>query len=228
MTFPGGQTAADADISAATLADVTHIEWRTAPAAGDDDPVFLTAATNFTVLGVDNLAPNWGDPVDGIQAGLSVDRAKFSLGEKVLLHLRWENVTAAVPLAQGEGMEPVPDLEIQDSQHNVLRTIPTVACMTGHGWGPFAIQNGKTQRIFRELTTKPPPVPQFVTPLQADLPGPGVYYLVSVWSPRVLDTSDAETDKSPRIGVGGGRFGKVYATARSRPVRVEVVPGNNP
>lgn len=35
----------------------------------------------------------------GIRAGLSVDRASFSLGEWIPLHLRWEDVNATMPLA---------------------------------------------------------------------------------------------------------------------------------
>ena len=223
----GGQATADADISAAWLANVTHIEWRTAPAPGED-PVFLTAITHFTVLDVDSLAPNWGDPVEGVQAGLSIDRAGLSLGEPIRLHLRWENVNAGMALAQGECKEPQPALEIQDSHHRVIRTIPIEPMCSGHGWGPSPIPKGKAQRTFIRLSTARPITPSFTTSIPADLPGPGVYYLVSVWSPHVLDTSDAETDKSPRIGVTGGRFGKVYATARSLPIRVEIVPDNKP
>jgi hypothetical protein len=120
----GGGTTADAETSAEDLANVTHIEWRTAPVPGED-PVFLTATTHFNVLDVDTLAPNWGEPVEGIRAGLSIDRASFSLGEQVPLHLRWENVKAAMPLAQGECKEPEPTLEIQDAQPNVVRKTPT-------------------------------------------------------------------------------------------------------
>ena len=65
---------------------------------------------------VDTLAPNWGQPVEGIRAGLSIDRASFSLGERVRLHLPLENVNAAMPIAQGECKEPEPALEIQDVQ----------------------------------------------------------------------------------------------------------------
>jgi hypothetical protein len=219
------QTTADADISAADLADVTHLEWRTASSPADDS-VFVIATTHFGVIDVDTLAPNWGDPVQGIQAGLSIDRASLSLGERVPLHLRWENVNAAMPLAQGECKEPEPALEIQDSQHNVVRTVPIEPLCFGHGWGPFTIQKGKAQRTFIELAIGHPTTPRF-NDVAADLPGPGVYYLVSVWSPRVLEAPEPDMDKTPRI-VGSGRFGKVYATARSLPVRVEVAPGNNP
>lgn len=222
----GGRTTADADISAAVLANVTHLEWRSTSVPGQD-PVFLTATTHFNVLDVDTLAPNWGDPIEGIRAGLSIDRASFSLGERVPLHLRWENVYAMMPLAQGECNEPEPALEIQDSQHNVVRTIPIEPMCSGHGWGPFTIQKGKAQKAFFQLTTVHPTTASFVTGVPADLPGLGVYYLVSVWSPRVLDAPTAETDKTPRIGSSGG-VGKVYATARSQPVRVEVTPGSNP
>ena len=52
---------------------------------------------------------------------------------------------------------------------------------------------------------------------RASLPGPGVYYLVSVWAPVVLVAPEGETATTPRIGKGS--FGKVYATAQSAPVR---------
>jgi len=219
----GGRVTADAEISAADLADVTHIEWRTAAGPGED-PVFVMATTHFRVIDVDTLAPNWGDAVEGIRAGLSIDRASFGMGERVPLHLRWENVNAAMPLAEGECKEPQPGLEIQDSQHNVVRTIPIELPCSGHGWGPFTIQKGKAQRTFIELAIGHPTTPRF-SDVAADLPGPGVYYLVSVWSPRVLDAPDSG-DKTLRI-FSSGRSGKVYATARSRPVRIEVARGNN-
>jgi hypothetical protein len=222
-----GRVTADADISAATLANVTHIEWRTAPLSGQD-PVFLTAVTHFNVLDVDSLPPNWGDSAEGIHAGLSVDRASFSVGERVPLHLRWENVNATTPLAQGECNEPEPALEIQDSHHNVVRTISAQHICSGHGWGPFLIQKGKAQRTFFQLTTAPPTTPPYTTQVPADLPGTGVYYLVSVWSPRVLDPPPAETDNTPQIGNHSGSIGKVYATARSQPVRIEVAPLKSP
>jgi hypothetical protein len=211
----GGRTTADAYIRAADLANVTHVEWHTAPGPGEDS-VFFMAATHFSVLDVETLAPNWGDPVKGIRAGLSVDRVRFKLGERVPLHLRWENVDAAMPLAQGECMDPEPALEIQDSQHKVVHTIPGMRGCMGHGWGPFAMEKGKPQRAFFELAIGRPTAPTLGV-----LPGPGVYYLVSVWSPPVLEAPDAET------GLGRfGKFGKVYATARSLPVRIEVAPAN--
>jgi len=226
--IPGGQVTADALITAADLANVTHVEWRTAPMPGED-PVFLMAAAHFNVLDVDTLAPNWGDPVEGIRAGLSVDRASFTMGEPIPLHLRWENVSAAMPLAQGECKEPEPALEIQDSNHNVVRTIPIEPMCLGHGWGPFTIEKGKAQRTFIELVTAShfPAVFFGGTDVSAALPGPGVYYFASVWSPQVLDAPAAQTDKTLPIR-SSGSFGKVYATARSLPVRVEVVPGDNP
>lgn len=131
-----------------------------------------------------------------------------------------------MPLAQGECKEPEPALEIQDSKHKVVQTIPIEPLCSGHGWGPFTIQKGKAQRTFIELAIGHPITPRF-NDVTVDLPGPGVYYVLSVWSPRVLDAPEADTDKTPRI-FNSGRFGKVYATARSLPVRVEVVPGNNP
>jgi hypothetical protein len=226
--IPAGQTTTDADISAADLADVTHLEWRTASSSGED-PVFVTPTTHFSVLDVDTLAPNWGDPVEGIRAGLSIDRPRFSMGEPIPLHVRWENVSAAMPLAQGECHEPQPALEIQDSRHNAMQTIPIEPLCSGHGWGPFNVGIGNPQRTYIEVfTTESPGTPRFpFNPFRAVLPGPGVYYLVSVWSPRVLDTPATETGRT--LGVrSSSRFGKVYATARSQPVRVEVTAGNNP
>ena len=61
----------DADISRADLASVTHIQWRTAAAPGKQ-PAVLATATHFTVLDADTLAPNWGETIEGVRAGLSV------------------------------------------------------------------------------------------------------------------------------------------------------------
>ena len=214
-----GKTAVDADISAADLASVTHIEWRTAAAPGKQ-PAFLTTATHFTVLDADTLAPNWGETIEGVRAGLSVDRASFNVGERVPLHIRWEDVNASKPLGQAECGDPEPALEIQDSQHNVLLTIPTYSMCDGHGWEPFRVQKGKAQRTFRELATRS---------TRTGLPGPAVYYLVSVWSPRVLEeVPESAAPGTVQLNSSRGRIGGVYATARSLPVRVEVVPSSNP
>lgn len=222
----GGTTSADAEIAASDLATLTHIEWRTAPAPGTK-PAFLSVATHFEVRDVDSLPSNWGEPVKGIRAGLSVDRERFTVGDRVPLHVRWENVNASDSLGQGECGEPGPDVEIQDSQHQVLKTIPGSSdCMGGHGFGPFGIAKGKPQHDFREFTTASDPVPPFVTPAPPSLPGPGVYFLVSVWSARVLEKIDAEASAHRQIGAR--KIGAVYATARSTPVRIEVVPRGNP
>jgi hypothetical protein len=222
------QESADADISAEGLANLTHIEWRSAPLPGQA-PNFLTAATHFSVLDVDTLAPNWGEPVRGIRAGLSADRTSFKVGELVPLHLRWENADATVPLAAGECGDPKPSLEIQDSEHRVLRTIPMEPCAFTHGRGPFVIEKGKTARTFFQLKTEPPSVPLGITPIPADLPAPGVYYLVSVWSPHVLDPFDPVDPAIPEWfrKNHAGRFGSLYTTARSLPVRIEIVPSSD-
>jgi hypothetical protein len=223
--IPGGQTTADAKMNGLGLDSVTHIEWRTA-SSPDEAPVFLTTATHFTVLDVETLPPNWGETVQGIHAGLSVDRESYVAGERVPLRLRWENVSAAAPLAAGECGDPKPSLEIQDSEHQVLRTIPMGQCAFTHGWGPFAIEKGKAARAFLELTTAPAPVPSGVTPIPGDLPGPGVYYLVSVWSAYALQLPDPESAKVMGRSREGS-FGGLYATARSLPVRVEILPDSN-
>jgi hypothetical protein len=106
------------------------------------------------------------------------------------LHPQWENMNAEVPLAQLECREPMPSIEIQDSEHHVLRTIPLGGDCLGHGGGPFAMEKGKAARTFRELTTASPQAPVGLTPISPDLPGPGVYFLVSVWPPHVLDPLD--------------------------------------
>ena len=205
----GGATSADAEIAAGDLATVTRLEWRTAPALGTE-PTLLSIATHFDVLDVDSLTPNWGEPVKGIRAGLSVDNERFTAGDRIPLHIRWENVDASDPLGQGECWEPEPKLEIQDSQHHVLKTLPMESMCMGHGWGPFEIAKGKQQHVFRELTTV------------SELPGPGTYFLVTVWSARILEKT--ENDAPIRGRIGAGKIGAVYATAQSTPVRIEIVP----
>lgn len=219
-----GTLTAEAEIPASDLATVTHLEWRTAPVPGKD-PRFFTAATHFTVLDLDTLEPNWGENVQGIRAGLSVDRVKFAVGEPVPLHLRWQNVNATTSLGQSECREPRPQLEIQNFQHQVLKKISTEMGCFGHGWGPYAIAEGTAQSEFRELPAGTLPSSDVFALIPQPLPGPGVYYLVTVWSPLVLDTSDTARKKFPK---GSGQLGEVYATARSLPIQIEIVPSTNP
>ena len=222
-SIAGPTTGADAEIAARDLATVTHVEWQTAASAGTK-PSFLSVATHFDVLDVDTLPANWGEPINGIRAGLSVDRERFTVGDRVPLHLRWENVKAIDSLGEGECGDPKPSVEVQDSEHHVLKTIPTYSdCMT-HGWGPFEIAQGKSQHAFTEFTTVADPAPLLVSPSSPILLRPGVYFLIGVWSARVLEkiVTDASAPSH-----GGGKFGPVYATARSLPVRIEVVSGGN-
>lgn len=219
--IPGENTTADSTIAAETLANVSYIVWRTTPAPGSA-AAFLSAAVHFTVLDPATLPPNWGEAVKGIQTGLSIDRDTYKTGELIPLHLQWKNVNATTELAQGECKDPWPVLEVQDAEHRVLHTVVLYHGCMGHGWGPFVMQRGETQKGFEQLgtefgTTNPNP---FIAGVK--LPGPGTYYLVSVWSARSLDTSDENTS-SNSIGPKG-RIGGVYATARSLPVRVEVLP----
>ena len=215
------KTSVDAGISAADLAGVTHIEWRTA-AAPDKEPSFLTVNTHFVVLDVNTLAPNWGETVGGIRAGLSVDRESFSVGEWVPIHVLWENVNATKGLGQEECGPPMPALEIQDSQHHVIETVPlSYSGCSGHGWGPIAIRQGAEQRMLWQLGTVPGSVPLYGMPGEAKLTVPGVYYLVTVWSPVLLEPYP-KPDSSETMTMGRGRLGAVYATARSMPVRVEI------
>ena len=208
-SVPGDTSTADAVIPARDLPYVTHVEWRTAP-SHDKDPAFLVAATHFTVLDVDSLAPNWGETVQGIRAGLSVDRQAFRMGEKIPLHIRWENVNAPVELAQGECQEPWPSLEILDENLKVTKNVPLQPACMGHGWGPFIIKRGAPQR-------------SFLDEYASILPGPGVYYLVTAWTPKLLEKINPES-KPASLFRREGTFGSPYATARSLPVRVVVQP----
>jgi hypothetical protein len=208
------KTMADAVIDATDLAGVTHVVWRTTAAPGRQ-PAFLTTATHFTLLDPDTLEPNWGETVQGIRAGLSVDHPSFRVGERVRLHTRWENVNATAPLGKGECDDPEPALEIQDSNHNVLRTIPMFPGCSGHGWGPFRVPVGKPQRTFHELST---------ISERMGLRGTGVYYLVSVWTPPVLGGPPKPPAAGTVLSAGYEGFGEDYATARSLPVRVEILP----
>jgi hypothetical protein len=214
-------TAVDALIRAEALAQVTHIEWQIAPSSGKE-PEFLTVATHFTVLDADSLVPHWGESTQGIRAGLSVDRESFRMGERIPMHIRWENVGAVLPLEQGECREPWPSLEIQDENHKVIKTVELFPLCQGHGWGPFVIKQGEPHREYRELgTTAESMKARF---FYADnLPGPGVYYLVTVWTPRILERIDLESD-AHRWSRAEGKVGGSYGIARSLPVRIDVLP----
>jgi len=220
----GETTTAEAVVPAEDLDKITHIEWR---AFSGKDPVFLTTETHFKVLDPETLAPNWGDKVEGIRTGLSIDRTTFKQGESIPLHLRWEDVDAPVPLAQSECGEPWPQLEILDSEHHLLRTFPMELLCMGHGWGPFVIEKGKAQRGFSEVAFAsssgwaPPRID-----LSTDQLPVGVYFFMSVWSPHVF-VADPKDEILPRRGLAGHE-GEVYATVRSRPVRVEIVARSHP
>lgn len=217
----GDASAVDALIRADELAQVTHIEWQTAPSSGKE-PKFLTVATQFTVLDAESLDPHWGEGTQGIRAGLSVDRETFRLGERIPMHIRWENIGAALPLEQGECREPWPSVEIQDENHKVVKTIELFPLCQGHGWGPFLIKQGEPHREYRELGTTGESMKQRF--FYADiLPGPGVYYLVTLWTPRVLEKIDPESD-AHRGHRAEGKVGRPYGIARSLPVRIEVLP----
>jgi hypothetical protein len=82
----GGRTIADADISAADLANVTHIEWRTAPVPGED-PVFVIAPTHFSVIDVDTLHQT------GAIRLKEFGRVSLSIGQ-VLIWVNWFHCTS--------------------------------------------------------------------------------------------------------------------------------------
>jgi hypothetical protein len=102
----------------------------------------------------------------------------------------------------------LPTIEIQDAQHHLLQTVDgSLGCM-GHGWGPFTLDHGDPKRSFLDLRT----------PLK-----PGVYFLVSAWSPLVLEDAP-DPNPSPRGPGPRRRLGDIYGIAHSRAVRVEIVP----
>jgi hypothetical protein len=185
--------------------------------------VFVTADVHFDVVDPDTLPQNWGAQVDGIGAGLSIDKTTFRFGESIPLHLRWENFAASKKLAVDECGEPEPKVEIQDASHQVLGTIDLRRGCMGHGWGPFSVETGKQHRDFASLGSAKKGY--MGSDGQAIITGPGTYYLSAVWSPAAL------VPKAGGTGVGildtGLTFGQPYATARSLPVRIEILPGGN-
>jgi hypothetical protein len=56
-------------------------------------------------------------------------------------------------------------------------------------------------------------MPAQVSTIPADLPEPGVYYLVSVWSPRVLDST--KPDRNALSQRAERRLGRAYAATKS-------------
>jgi len=204
------------------LENMRHIVWR-AENPSTHEPVFVTADLHFHVLDPDTLPQNWGQEVEGIGAGLSVDRLTFAFGESIPLHLRWENFSASKKVGEDECGEPGPQVEIQDASHRVLGTADLRSFCSGHGWGPFSVEAGKQQRTFASLRyTKR----GYMDSLgEAVITAPGVYYLSAVWSPPTLVEKGGEIEGvAPRSAY---TFGDRYATARSLPVRIEILPSKN-
>jgi hypothetical protein len=199
-----------------------HIVWR-AENSSTHEPVFVTAEVHFNVLDPDTLPANWGPQVEGIGAGLSVDRMTFTFGESIPLHLRWENFSASEKLGVDECGEPEPQLEIQDASHRVLGTADLRGFCSGHGWGPLSVEPGKQHRTFASLrSTK---MGYMDSEGKAVITSPGTYYLSAAWSPPRLI---AKTSGTEALALGSAyTFGERYATARSLPVRIEILPSKN-
>jgi hypothetical protein len=92
----------------------------------------------------------------------------------------------------------------------------------GHGWGPSSVEPGKQHRSFASLSyTK---MGYFISG-ETPITEPGIYYLSAVWSPQTLVANSGETEP----GFQGMRyaFGARYATARSLPIRIEILPSKN-
>jgi hypothetical protein len=87
----------------------------------------------------------------------------------------------------------------QDFRHRPLESKP-------FHFDGISVEQSHAHRIFSELSTAPSLLPPGVTPIPADLPGPAMYYLASVWSPDALDPPDTNADKTPGTNQWG-RFG---------------------
>ena len=162
------------------LKDIRHIVWR-AENTSTHEPVFTAADVHFEVLDPDSLPQNWGPEIAGIGVGLSVDRTTFTYGEEIPLHLRWENFSASKKLGVTECGDPQPQVEVQDQAHRVIgvASFPDYGCM-GHGWGPFAIEQGKRHREYASLTSSK--MGYMTSEGKALIAEPGIYYLSAVWS----------------------------------------------
>ena len=210
-----------------------HIVWR-AENSSTHKPVFVTADTNFNILDPDTLPQNWGQQLEGIGAGLSVDNTTFAFGESIPLHIRWENFAASKKLAVGECGNPQPQLEIEDASHRVLGVLRTdhIESCFGHGWGPSSIAPGKPQHNFASLRyTK---MGYFISGDKVPIDGPGIYYFSTVWSPPTLveKADESRLELAPGaepelVPAQGLTFGEPYATARSLPIRIEILPSKN-
>jgi len=144
----------------------------------------------------------------------------FTFGESIPLHLHWENFSASKKLGVTECGWPEPQVEIQDASHHVLGTADLRSFCSGHGWGPFSVEPEKQQRKFASLRFTKMGYMDSVG--NAVITGPGTYYLSAVWSPRELVAKSSGTG-GETLG-SAYTFGERYATARSLPVRVEILP----
>lgn len=224
VTLPASLKAPIHVVPQPTLADVRHIIWRVENSR-THEPLFVSADVHFDVVDPDILPPNWGPQVEGIGAGLSIDKTTFTLGETIPLHVRWENFSASKKLAVGECGDPQPQVEIQDESHHILGMFTNydLGCM-GHGWGPFAVESGKPQRNF--VTLRYSKWAYFISSEAAPITKPGIYYLSAVWSPSTLIERTIESTLiSPQPYER--TIGEHYATARSLPVRIEIVANTN-
>jgi hypothetical protein len=224
VTVPASLKAPVHFVPQPNLHSLRHIEWR-AENPSTHEPVFVTADVHFDVVDPDTLPQNWGPQVDGIGAGLSVDKTTFTFGETIPLHIRWENFSASKRLAVDECGEPQPKVEIQDALHRVLGTLTDydTGCM-GHGWGPFSVEPGKQHRNFTSLRYSK--MGYFISSDVRPITEPGVYYLIALWSPSTLVARTRETEL---ISAPGAEYavGERYATARSLPIRIEILPSAN-
>ena len=233
VTLPASLSAPINSVPQPNLDSLRHIVWR-AEDSSTHEAVFVTADTRFNILDPDTLPQNWGPQVDGIGAGLSVDKTTFSFGEEIPLHIRWENFGASKELAVGECGDPQPQVEVQDASHQVLGMLRTdhLELCFGHGWGPSSIEHGKPHRNFASL--RHVAMGYTTTGEEVPITQPGVYYLSAVWAPPTLvqkadkNRSELAPGAEPEIVPAlVYALGEPYATARSLPIRIEILPVKN-
>jgi len=215
----GGVSAAVLSVEANELPEIAYIAGRVRSAT-NSEPTLTSAATSFAPLDPATLPPNWGARVKGIGAGLSVDKTVFHLGEKIPVHVQWEDFEASSPIGFDECNYFQPVVEVQDAGGQVLGTIAYhIEDCFGHGAGPFQWKAGQLYRQYVEVATGRDEYRQWGDGDFA-IRQPGVYYLTTVWSPPVWTKVDGLYD----VGRNGAELGAVYGTARSAPVQIKILP----
>ena len=215
---PGEVTSATVSLEASELVSIHHVVWR-ATSTKTGMPTMLYADASFPILDPNALAPNWGPHVQGIATGLSIDKTTFRFGETIPLHVHWADFEATQPIGSDECREPKPMLEVQDASHHVFQTYSLETGCNGHGWGPFRLEPGKPQHQFVEFVFGKGGYE--IRGAKPSIQAPGIYYLTTIWTPPVWKRIEPLLTG---LGAANAELGDVYATARSLPVRIEILP----